>query len=386
MKILIINYEFPPLGGGGGEGSKNLAKHYVRLGHEVQVLTAHYHGLPHHEMIDGYQVYRTPSGRKAKDHCTKWQMLQFFLRNISPALRLAREFRPQVTHIHFVIPVGPLGYLIYRKYKIPYIITCRGGDVPATRQVGWLYDLIRPVLYPVVRHAARLAAVSRNLAGLARQSFWSLPVEYIPNGVDSQFFAPGDVEPSAECDVVRLLFVGRISEQKGLPTLIDALEAARRQCHRAFMLDIYGDGPLKAKLSRQINEKGLQDIVRLHGWVTRDELRMVYRGADAFVLPSYSEGLPMACLEAMASGLAVVATRVGGTPEVVKDDENGILVDPHDHNQLADALVRIITDPALRRSYGACSRRIAETEFSWETVARQYLDLLEQVVASQKKN
>lgn len=88
----------------------------------------------------------------------------------------------------------------------------------------------------------------------------------------------------------------------------------------------------------------------------------------------------------MASGLAIVATRVGGTPEVVKDGENGILVEPHHHEQLADALVRVITDPALRRSYGARSRRIAVTEFSWETVARQYLDLLEQVVATQKKN
>lgn len=68
---------------------------------------------------------------------------------------------------------------------------------------------------------------------------------------------------------------------------------------------------LKTNVSCQINEKALQDIVRLHGWVTRDELRMVYRGADAFVLPSYSEGLPVVCLEAMASGLAIVAIRVG---------------------------------------------------------------------------
>ena len=80
----------------------------------------------------------------------------------------------------------------------------------------------------------------------------------------------------------------------------------------------------------------------------------------------------------------IVATRVGGTPEAVRDGENGILVEPHDHEQLTEALVRIINDPALRKRYGACGRRIAETEFSWETIARQYLDLFEQVVVSQK--
>lgn len=155
--------------------------------------------------------------------------------------------------------------------------------------------------------------------------------------------------PDAE---VRILFLGRVGERKGVPDLIEALSALPRQ--GGWRATIAGDGDLQPSLER-IAELGLKDKVATPGWVGPDDVARLLAASDILVLPSYDENLPMSVIEAMANGLAVVATPVGATEEIVVDGQTGLLVQPGDIAGLANALRRLLEDSALRARLGAAA-------------------------------
>ena len=169
---------------------------------------------------------------------------------------------------------------------------------------------------------------------------------------------------------VTLLSVGRLRAPKDFRTLLHAMAALDRGTAR---LRIAGDGPDRAELEHEIARLGLGSVVELLG--TRDDVDELLAGADVFVLSSASEGLPMSVLEAMAAGLPVVASAVGGVPELVRDGETGALVPPGDSAALASALRTIVADPALRERLGEAGRRRAEQEFSLARFEREHLAL-----------
>jgi glycosyltransferase involved in cell wall biosynthesis len=188
----------------------------------------------------------------------------------------------------------------------------------------------------------------------------------IHNGV------PLDVprRPSRDTTPVTLLSVGRLRAPKDFLTLVRAMAALEPG---SAGLRIAGDGPERAALADEVARLGLESTVELLG--TRTDVAELLAGADVFVLSSDSEGLPMSVLEAMAAGLPVVASAVGGVPEAVRDGETGTLVPPGDSAALAHALRRLVSDPALRDRLGEAGRRRVEREFSLERFEREHLDL-----------
>ncbi|MGE5501593.1 MAG: glycosyltransferase, partial [Ignavibacteriales bacterium] len=173
--------------------------------------------------------------------------------------------------------------------------------------------------------------------------------------------------PSA--DPPRLVAVGRLHPVKGFDVLIDAF-ALVRQAHPDARLSIVGDGEQREPLRRQIAARGLEGAVDMPGALTPDAVRERLHAAGLFVLPSLSEGMSLALLEAMACGLPVVASAVGGVNEVVRPDV-GILVPPHDPRALADAILQAVDDEARLRSMGAAARRRAEA-LSWDEADAAY--------------
>ena len=160
-----------------------------------------------------------------------------------------------------------------------------------------------------------------------------------------------------------MLYVGTLSQRKGLPDLIAALELIRVAGHNNWQLDIVGGsaevGAAEGQLIRSnVAAAGLTES--LLGPLDADAVRARLSSADIFVLPSYLEGQPLAVLEAMAAGLAVVATNVGANPDVIRDGVDGLLVEPGDVGGLADALTRLLTDPPLRSQLGAAARARVE--------------------------
>ncbi len=159
--------------------------------------------------------------------------------------------------------------------------------------------------------------------------------------------------PHVPGDKVRILFLGRVGERKGVPELIEALGALPRAGN--WQAIIAGDGELDQSQAR-ITELGLQDKVTMPGWVGPDDVAQLLAASDILTLPSYDENLPMSVIEAMANGLAVVATPVGATEEIIVDGQTGLLVQPGDAPGLATALGRLLDDPSLRERLGQAAR------------------------------
>jgi glycosyltransferase involved in cell wall biosynthesis len=362
----------------------HVARALARRGTRVTVLTARRRGLPAQAVEDGVTVVRVPALRRRIDRSSPVEMLSFLAGAAIPALRLGARFRPQATCAFFGIPSGPLALLLRRRYGIPYVVSLRGGDVPGflPAELGAYHALALPLIRLVWRHAAALVTNGEGLARLAERAMPGAGVRIIPNGVDLDEFAPGPPRPPALSDAaapVRLLFVGRFAEQKGIPTLLEALARLRASGAPPVQLDLVGDGPRAAAWQAQAARLGLAGAVRLHGWAARADLPAWYRQADLFVFPSVEEGMPNALLEALASGLPLVATDIPGNRALVRPGANGLLVPPGDPTALAAALDGLLRSAACRARLGQASRRLA-ARFDWDAVAEAYHTLLRDAV------
>ncbi|MHC1713196.1 MAG: glycosyltransferase family 4 protein [Solidesulfovibrio sp.] len=375
MNILLLNYEYPPLGGGAGNATANMAREMATLGHAVRVVTAAYGDLPRRETVDGFELWRIPAVRRHADHCSPLEMLSFMLSASVALPGMAGRFAPDACVAFFGIPCGPAAWVLKQLYRVPYIVSLRGGDVPGFQpyDLAGYHKLTGPLIRFLWRGAAAVVANSQGLAGLARKSAGATPIRMIPNGVDTKRFQPADEKPGD--GPVQLLFVGRVVRQKGLDVLLDALALLPDKA--PFQLTLIGDGPLRVELTEKAQRLGLGERVRFAGWVGREEMPAALGRADVFVFPSRDEGMPNAVLEAMASGLPVAATRISGNEELVADGETGFLVPPDDPASLAFALARLIGDVSLCRRLGAAGREKVVREYSWSVVAKRYLTLCE---------
>jgi glycosyltransferase involved in cell wall biosynthesis len=179
-----------------------------------------------------------------------------------------------------------------------------------------------------------------------------------------------------------VICVAKMLEQKGHRHLIAALAARSRVEGDAIHLVLVGDGPLRSEIASDVHRAGLTDRVHLLG--ARSDVPRLLSAADAFVLPSLWEGLPMALLEAMAAGLPVIATSVSGTRQVVEDGRTGILVTPADSNALAQAISRVVADAALRGRLGRAARAHVRAEFSVDRQALRHLKLYRECLIRQQ--
>jgi len=220
--------------------------------------------------------------------------------------------------------------------------------------------------------AARVIAVSSTLRDLALRTWPEGRIEVIPNGVDVDRFQPCTHRDSAEVGGEMLLVVvARLIEIKEIQHLITALSLLPEVMRKRMRVCVCGTGPFADQIHAQVRKAGLADRVDFAGLLSYENIPARLKEADVCVLPSLQEGLPLSLLEAMASGLPVVASSVGGIPDIVKDGVNGLLVPAADPVALREALVRLLTDPALRRNLGAAARRTAEA-WSWTAVWERY--------------
>lgn len=374
MRILLVNYEYPPLGGGAGQATASLAREFAASGHEPRVLTSRFAGQPDFEEIAGVQIQRVPVVRRRADRCTPPEMLTFLFSACVAALGRVRAWQPEVVITFFGIPSGPVGLLLRVTDRVPYLVSLRGGDVPGFQpyDLALFHRLLGPVIRLLWRKAHRVVANSTGLQTLARRFAPELPIATIPNGVDSQRFRP----PSTLAHNLhpRMLFVGRLVFQKGLDVLFRAL--AQLPPDLAWQLEIIGDGDLRGPLEAEARRLGLAEKITFAGWCERDVIAARYRHADLFVFPSRDEGMSNVVLEAMASGLPILATAIAGNEELVRDGENGVLVPPDDAPALTTALARLLAAPAQLPALGRASRTRVEREYTWARVAASYLEIL----------
>jgi glycosyltransferase involved in cell wall biosynthesis len=205
-----------------------------------------------------------------------------------------------------------------------------------------------------------------------------MQVAHIPNGVDIGFFKPAPVTENRQT----ITFAGRLDYMKGVHILLEGFKQLRDEM-KNVQLTIIGDGPDREKLQNCAREKGISDAVNFCG--EAEEIVPYLQQSAVFVLPSFSEGLSNVLLEAMACGLPVVATRVGGTIDLVQDGFNGILIEPDNAGQLYQAMKKILQDKDLAKALGVQARKTAAEKFSLKSVTEQYVSLYQTLVPARNR-
>lgn len=372
MKVLIINYEFPPLGGGAGNASYYLAKHLSKMGHEITVLTSAFRGLPMEELLDGFRILRIPVIRKRVDRCSIFEMITFIVSGIFHSNAVIDRYKPEKIIAFFGIPSGIIAYWIKKMYSLPYIISLRGGDVPGffTEKLKYYHYLLKPIIKHIWGKAAHVISNSDRLYSLAKQTTPDLEILIIPNGVDCERYKPLDEEGYKNSRIC-ILAVGRLAEQKGINSLLEACHLLNKTGYKdKYRLVIVGDGPARRKLEQQANKLCLHEQISFSGWITKDEMPDKYNTVDIFVSPSLDEGMSNALLEAMATGLPIVASNFAGDNLLV-NTENALVVPVNNKQLLSEALKQLIINKDLRKTMGKNSLLIARN-LSWSETARAY--------------
>lgn len=263
--------------------------------------------------------------------------------------RLARERGAEILHAH-TSHAHALGLPSARTLGIPLVVSRRVESRPGLGRMAR-----RKYRAP----EAHFVAVSRSVAqGLAAAGVPRERIEVIPDGIDLERF-PRGADPRPADAEVRFVNVAAMSPEKDQATLLQAFAVLESDDPRV-RLTIAGSGPLEAELKALVASLGLERVA-FAGW--REDVPALLAAGDAFVLSSRREGLGSSIMEAMAAGLPVVATRVGGIPELVRDGETGTLVEPGDASGLARAMGRLAADGPLRRSMAAAARSEALSRF-----------------------
>ena len=381
MRIFILNSEYPPIGGGAGNASAHIAAEFGKLGHIVTVITSRFGALPQQEQQGRVTVYRIPGLRRSQDRSNPLEQIIFILSASFWTVRLASRLKPDAILAFFGVPSGAVAWLVKKLYRVPYIISLRGGDVPGFRPYDFhvYHKLMAPFLRMIWKNAFAVVANSNGLRQLANAFDPRFEIPIIPNGIDLDLYRSSDRDWSFP----RLLSAGRIVHQKGLDLAMRALGGLK---DLPWEWHIAGDGPQMVGLQSLAKQLGIEDRVFFPGWQSREGLMKCYRQANVFLFPSRHEGMPNAMLEAMASGLPVIASCIAGNEELVVEGETGYLVPSEDVESLQAALKKLLIDPALREQMGKASRRHVEANYSWESTAQQYAGLLEKGLSENSRD
>ena len=383
MRILMLNYEFPPVGGGGGWVTYFLGKYFADAGHEVLLITSQYRGLPQDEVIEGFHVHRVPVLRKSKDVCDVHEMLTYVVSSSVSSLRVVRRFQPELVQVFFGIPSGGGAYLLRKIFRIPYVLFLGGRDVPRPNPdpsyYRWIYAILKPAIRAIWRNATAVVACSDGLRELALHTDPDVEIQVIPDGLDLGRFSSVSRYLHPEC--VRILTVGRLIPRKGFQFLIRALPQVMQHASYEFKIELVGDGPYRAELVKLADELGVRHKIHFVGSIPYLDLPQKYHEADIFTLCSSAEGMPLVVLEAMGCGLPIAASRVQGIEDLVEVGVNGLLFTPGDVDELAKGLISLINDVDSRIKMGKAS--IARVQkYDWKNIAQSYLEIYQRILRS----
>lgn len=356
MKILVLNYEFPPLGGGASPVSYEITKGYVKMGHEVDVITMAYKNLPKFEIIDGIKINRVPCLRRKKDICHPWEQLSYLISAKIFLKKHVKKTKYDICHCHFIIPTGPLALWLKKIYGIPYIITAHGSDVLGyNKRFKYLYPLLIKPWKRIIKEAKVITTPSmflqKEIAKISTDGIFKI----IPNCIDTAKFKPLSKEKYILC-------VSRLFINKGIQDLLKALYKINLN---GWKVKIVGTGPYEKKLFRLRKNYGLEKHVEFLGWVDNksDKIKELYGHASIFVQPSHFENMSMVLLEALASGCHVLATNVGGNPEIIEKEN---LFEKENHKQLRNIIVNLIQNNEFKPNLNIDSLNLTKINKQYE--------------------
>ncbi|MCG2796525.1 MAG: glycosyltransferase [Actinomycetia bacterium] len=357
MKLGFISYDFYPPIGGQGVVSYNL---YEGLSSkddlDITVFSSRENDFINH--------VRIPVGR----HSGLGPLL-FSLKASLKIRKLVKKYKLDLLRIDG----GPGGVFLLRNPGVPVIYVSHHTYAQQQRYLGrFVYKILMKMERRGYTLAGMISADSTTTKTSLVNDYGISPekVVVISNGVDLSCFKPSEVKEVPNS----VLFVGRLCPRKGINLLIESISLVMKEIPD-IRLYIIGDGELMAELKRFTSENDLEDNVFFLGEVSQEDLVEWYNKSTVFVLPSLFEGFGLVCLEAMACGTPVIATKVPGVVDIIDSNVNGILV-PRDRNRLADAIIQVLEDSALRDSLGEAARKKVLEDFNWQAITDKFAGLI----------
>ena len=387
MKVCMLTTGFPRFKGDlFGSFILELAKRLAVQDVDVDVIAPHEKGAPRREYMEGVQVrrflYMLPTCLEKvaygggiptnirRSLCARLLVPAFLFGFWWKAVRSVRDCH--LVHCHWTIS-GLIAYLATFFRRRPIVLSVRGSDIHLLEK-----GMVRSLNRRIYQWMDVVIAVSEDIARKLEQAGVDRDkIRVIYNGVDERF-CPGDRKSarrqlglSEESFIV--LFVGLLVPVKGIDVLLEAIENIEAG---QLLCILVGEGGQKEDLLGIVEEKGLSNRVKFAGRCSSEEVPTWMNAADVLVLPSFSEGRPNVVLEAQACGLPVIATRVGGTPELICDGENGLLIESGDSGGLAQKLIELMEDAPYRLRMGRAAREgVLRDGLTWEDCGRRVKDI-----------
>ncbi|MBO7572821.1 MAG: glycosyltransferase family 4 protein [Bacteroidales bacterium] len=373
MKLLVLNYEYPPLGGGAGIISKNIAEGLATLGHEVTVLTTYYEGTEEDSTENGVRVLRLKSKRKDVFQSNIREMLSWMIcakRFLKKHLQVGKY---DLCFANFALPCGEVAYSMKEMFHLPYVIVSHGHDIPwfFPEQMMWYhaacYHWIRKICMQSKRNYVQsdemLSNINAFLGGTTAKN------KLIFNGWNRDKFFPDE---SKRAKKFTILFAGRLVLQKDPMTFLKAISIAKKSIPD-FEVHIVGDGKMRKKMEDFVRQNGLGGIVVFKNWLTKPEIIAEYQSASLTVMPSLAEGMSMAMLEALACGQYIIATKVSNNEKLITAGINGDFIEKKDYKTLADKIIDFHGNKFLQNYIVPAEHfnSIAE-QFDWKNIVKQY--------------
>lgn len=369
MKLLLLNYEFPPLGGGAGNATFFLLKQLAKYsGLKIDLITASTDKDKKEAFSKNINIYYLNIGKNKQNlhNQSLKDLLVYSFKAYFKAKQLQQNQAYGLVHAFFGIPCGFISWALAKSY----IVSLRGSDVPFYNpRFYWLDKLVFKYLNQVIwRQAKFVVANSQNLKKLALQTSPHQAIKIIPNGVDTSIFKPSFKTTKKKI----ILFVGRLIKRKGLKYLLKAYSQTNQSFQKQYQIWLVGDGPAKSLLLKLAQQLNINRSVKFLGVKTKNELVKIYNQSMIFVLPSLNEGMSNALLEAMACGLPVIVTNVGGTQELIKD--NGFVVRRRSIQEIKKALEAYARNQQLLNSHSRQSIKITQ-KLTWQKTTNKYFSL-----------
>ena len=357
MKIAIITYHFLPNWLGGIEiATYHLAKQLAKRGHEIHIIVLHDKKMAKESKENGFYVHRIA-----------FKKILFFGIVLSwlKALINLRKIDPDVIHVQS-IGVGVPAYLAKLFMRKPYVVWGHGFDV----YFPWRFKKI--IAKIVIKNADVVIALSENMRDKIKE-IYRRDIKIIPNGIDMELFRDESEHSIHNNDKKLILFVGSLRPVKGVIYLIEAMNIIRQDIPEVRLL-IVGDGEDKKKLTEFVEKSDLKKYVHFAGKIENEKIPAYMAKSDVFVLPSLSEGFGIVVIEAMASGLPIIATNVGGLPDIIKDGENGFLIQPKRPEEIAKKINIIFKNDKLREKIRKNNKEKSK-KYSWNIIAKDLEDI-----------
>ena len=394
MNICFVSPEYYPISGGTGAYVYYLSRELQKHGHRVHIVTRSSEKAEK-TVEEGSATYIRCAGNPLRKFIG-------FARSTSKKLIELNRISP-FDVVHTNLPLVP-SFAVPEELETALVCTVHStwkGEAEAIKSEGFgrlnlnekfmleFNAFLRSSEKKLMKRADALIAVSQYTKKELTE-FYNISEEKIHviyNGVNTQKFKPPNRnktelrrELGLNPDRKMILFVGRLYSRKGLPTLLQAAQMVVKDFKNTqFVISGGGFKQNEEKLRKLARQQGIEDNVSFVGYFPDEKLPDLYAAADIFVLPALYENFPFAILEAQSTGLPVVSTRVGGIPELIIDSQSGLLTEPSDHEQLADAITKLLQDSSLAEKLSKKARQLVEEKFAWPLVTSQVIDLYQKI-------